>query len=206
MAANLITRKGRLVQDPPFARRLLSNTWAALLWLPVRIWLGLQWIESGLGKLDNPAWSRTGEALQGFWQRAIAVPETGRPPIAFDSYRSFIETLLNAQAYTWFAKLVVAGELLVGIALLLGAFTGIAAFFGAFMNWNFMMAGSASTNPVLFLAAIGLILAWKVAGYLGADYFLLRWLGTPWKGEKVDSRPERIGRPHSSPELAGSGD
>ncbi|MEE9215871.1 MAG: hypothetical protein V3U32_00405 [Anaerolineales bacterium] len=67
------------------------------------------------------------------------------------------------------------------MALVLGAFTGIAAFFGALMNWNFMMAGSASTNPLLFVIAIGLILASKVAGYYGLDYFLLRWLGTPWK-------------------------
>ncbi len=50
------------------------------------------------------------------------------------------------------------------------------------MNWNFMMAGSASSNPLLFVVAIGLILTWKVAGYLGADYFLLRWIGTPWRG------------------------
>jgi thiosulfate dehydrogenase [quinone] large subunit len=76
----------------------------------------------------------------------------------------------------------------VGIALILGAFTGIAAFLGAFMNWNFMMAGSASTNPMLFVIAIGLILAWKVAGYIGLDYFLLPWLGTPWKGEPVKAK------------------
>ncbi len=45
-----------------------------------------------------------------------------------------------------------------------------------------MMAGSASTNPMLFVIAVGLILAWKVSGYIGADYFLLRWIGTPWPG------------------------
>ena len=33
-------------------------------------------------------------------------------------------------------------------ALILGAFTGIAAFFGAFMNWNYIMDGSASTNAL----------------------------------------------------------
>jgi thiosulfate dehydrogenase [quinone] large subunit len=91
--------------------------------------------------------------------------------------------MLNAQAYTWFAKLVAYGELLVGIALILGAFTGVAAFFSGLMNWNFMMAGSASTNPMLFLVAVGLILAWKVAGYIGADYFLLPIIGTPWQSK-----------------------
>lgn len=64
--------------------------------------------------------------------------------------------------------------------LIVGAFVGIAAFFGAFMNMNFMLAGSASTNPVLFVVALTLIFAWKNAGYIGADFFLLKWLGTPW--------------------------
>ncbi len=48
------------------------------------------------------------------------------------------------------------------------------------MNMSFLLAGSASTNPVLFTMAIGLILAWKVAGYYGLDRYLLPMLGTPW--------------------------
>jgi thiosulfate dehydrogenase (quinone) large subunit len=62
-------------------------------------------------------------------------------------------------------KLIVYGELMLGIALILGAFVEIAAFFGALMNWNYLMAGKASTNLMLFAVAILLILAWKVAGY-----------------------------------------
>ena len=94
----------------------------------------------------------------------------------------FLQMLLDTQSYTWFAKLVAYGEVLIGIALIIGAFTGIAAFFSGFMNWNFMMAGSASTNPMLFTIAVFLILAWKVSGYIGADFFLLRFIGTPWRG------------------------
>ncbi|MBI3363053.1 MAG: hypothetical protein HY023_18280 [Chloroflexi bacterium] len=81
-----------------------------------------------------------------------------------------------------------------GTALIVGAFTGIAAFFGGFMNWNFRMAGSASANPMLFAIAVVLILAGKVSGYIGADFVLLRWLGTPWGGapaEKVEE-PARV--------------
>ena len=55
------------------------------------------------------------------------------------------------------------------------------------MSFNFMLAGSASSNPLLFVIAVGLILAWKAAGYIGADYFLLRWLGTPWREEKTEA-------------------
>jgi thiosulfate dehydrogenase [quinone] large subunit len=185
MNHQVTTRKGEFVQDPPFVQKLFNHTAAAWLWLALRLWLGYEWIDASLHKIESPAWTQTGEALKGFWSGIVVVPETGRPPIAFDWYRNFIQGLLDAEAYTWFAPLVAYGELIVGIALILGAFTGIAAFFGAFMNWNFMMAGSASSNPMLFLVAILLILAWKVAGYIGADFYLLRWLGTPWKGEKV---------------------
>jgi uncharacterized membrane protein YphA (DoxX/SURF4 family) len=56
--------------------------------------------------------------------------------------------MLSTGAYTWFAKVIVFGELAIGIALILGAFTGIAAFGGGFLNWNFIMAGTASTNAL----------------------------------------------------------
>jgi thiosulfate dehydrogenase [quinone] large subunit len=56
-----------------------------------------------------------------------------------------------------------------------------AAFLGALMNWNFVMAGAASTNDALVTLAVLLILAWKVAGHIGLDYYLVRWLGTPWR-------------------------
>jgi thiosulfate dehydrogenase [quinone] large subunit len=46
---------------------------------------------------------------------------------------------------------------------------------------SFLMAGTVSTNPVLFFAGILLILAWKNAGYLGLDRYLLPLLGTPWR-------------------------
>lgn len=171
-----------VISDPPFVVDLFSNTRWAWLWLIVRLYLGWQWLSHGLEKLSNPAWTQTGEALRGFWQNAVAIPAPpARPPIAFDWYRSFIQGMLDAGMYTWFSKLIVASEILVGIALILGAFVGIAAFAGAFLNWNFMMAGTASTNPLMFVFTILLILAWKTAGWIGLDRWLLPRLGTPWQ-------------------------
>jgi len=178
----VITRKGEFVQDPPLVQKLLTDVRAGWLFLPFRIWLGWQWVSSGSGKIVEPKWVETGEALKAFWVSAVKIPATGRPAISFDWYRMFLQMLLDTQSYTWFAKLVAYGEVLIGIALIIGAFTGIAAFFSGFMNWNFMMAGSASTNPMLFAIAVFLILAWKVSGYIGADFFLLRFIGTPWRG------------------------
>lgn len=181
MNTTVTTFKGELIQDPPFATTLFSNPKMAWLWLALRLWLGYKWIDAGYHKAVDPAWTQTGEALMGFWSRIVVIPAEGRPAISFDWYRNFIQFMLDMQAYTWFAKLVAYGETLIGIALILGAFTGIAAFFGAFMNWNFMMAGSASINPMLFTLSILLILAWKTAGWWGLDRWLLPLLGTPWK-------------------------
>ena len=180
------------IVDPPFVQKLLGDKRAGLFWLLPRLWLGYTWLDAALHKVNSPAWVSGGEALKGYWLNAVSIPEAGRPPIAFDWYRSFVQALLDMEAYTWFAKLVAYGELLVGIALILGAFTGVAAFFGASMNWSFMMAGSASTNPVLFLIAIGIILAWKVAGYVGFDYFLLPRLGTPWSRKRTGRDRESV--------------
>jgi thiosulfate dehydrogenase (quinone) large subunit len=182
------------IQDPPFARFLFADKRMAWLWLILRVWLGVQWVEAALHKINDPAWVQTGAALKGFWTNAVKIPETGRPPIAFDWYRDVLSWLLQNETYTWFGKLVAYGELLIGIALIAGAFVGIAAFFGAFMNWNFVMAGAASSNGLLLVLAVLLILAWKIAGYIGADYFLLRWLGVPWKNDENENNNEKTAK------------
>jgi thiosulfate dehydrogenase [quinone] large subunit len=190
--ATIKTFKGETIRELPIVKWLTNDARAAWIWLPLRIWLGWQWVDAASHKISEPKWVVSGEALQGYWMNAVKIPETGRAAITFDWYRSFLQFMLDIQAYTWFAKLVAYGELIIGIALIIGAFTGIAAFFGGFMNWNFMMAGSASSNPMLFIIAVGLIMAWKVSGYVGADFFLLRWLGTPWHVKSVETEKEPV--------------
>ena len=170
------------IEGPGFARFLFNNRAAGLFWLPIRVFLGVSWLLSGAGKFGNPAWTDGGAALRGYWMNAVALPDPpARPAITYEWYRDFINMLLNANAESWFAWLIIMGEIAIGLGLILGALTGIAAFFGALMNMSFLLAGSASTNPVLFTMAIGLILAWKVAGYYGLDRWLLPMLGTPWR-------------------------
>ncbi len=175
------TSHGHVIHDPPLARLLFSDKRTAVLWVILRVWLGLQWIDAGWHKVTDAKWVGGGEALKGFWTNAVKIPEKGRPAIAFDWYRDVINFMLQNGWNDAMGKLVAYGEVLVGVALVIGAFVGVAAFFGAFMNWNFIMAGAASTNGALLALAVLLIMAWKVAGYIGADYFLLRWIGVPWK-------------------------
>ena len=180
------------VEDPISWRLLLGNVFFALFWLPVRFFVGRDWLSAGWHKVVDPEWTQSGVALQSYWERAAAIPESGRPPITYDWFRQFLQYMLDNGWYTWFAKLIAWGEVLVGLGLLVGALVGIAAFFGTVMNFSFMLAGSASSNPVLFGLAVFLVLAWKVAGFWGLDRWLLPILGTPWQrgallgGEPVD--------------------
>jgi thiosulfate dehydrogenase [quinone] large subunit len=175
------------VEGPAFTRFLFGNTRAGLLWLPIRLFVGFSFLEAGLhklfpaGKAIGAGWLDGGSSLLGFWNNAVAIPEApGRAAITFEWYRDFLNILINNHAESWFAYLIVFGEIAIGLGLIFGILTGFAAFFGAFMNMSFLLAGSASTNPVLFTLGIGLILAWRVAGYYGLDRYLLPMLGVPW--------------------------
>jgi thiosulfate dehydrogenase [quinone] large subunit len=184
------------VDDPAGWRLLMGNIYFALIWLPMRFFLGRDWLTHGAEKVVDPAWMNGGEALRGFWGQAVVVPEQGRPPIAYPWFRDFLQYMLDHGWYTWFAKLVAWGEVLVGLALLVGALVGISAFLGTFMNFNYILAGSASTNPVLFALAVFLVLAWKVGGHWGLDRWLLPALGSQWaraeaEVDAVATRAER---------------
>jgi thiosulfate dehydrogenase [quinone] large subunit len=176
------------VEGPAFTRFLFGNSRAGMFWLPIRLFVGFTWLEAGWHKFTGEGWIDGGAALKGYWERAVTVPDTGSPAITYDWYRSFIQTLLDSGSYTWFAWLITLGEMAVGIGLLIGMLTGMAAFFGALMNMSFLLAGSGSSNPVMFTLAVGLILAWKVAGYYGVDRYLLPLLGTPWKPGAIAGR------------------
>jgi len=172
--------------DPGGVRWLFGNPVAALLWTPLRVYLGWQWLVAGIEKVNSPAWTRSGVALQGFLTAATkGVPGQKGAAVHYGWYHDFLLYMLNNHWYTWFGRLVAFGETAVGIALIIGAFVGIAAFFGAFMNFNYLLAGTSSTNPLLFLLTVLLVLAWKVAGYIGADYVLLPAFGTPWHVGRV---------------------
>src|SRR5512142_1528671 len=174
------TRKGAAVQNPSIVTTLFNHPLAAWLWLPIRVWLGWQWLNAGYEKVINPAWMQSGAALKGFLTGAVSAMGAHGPVIHYTWYSSFLKVLISSGSYIWMAKLVAVGEALVGIALILGAFTGFAAFFGGFMNFNYLMAGTVSVNPMFLVISVALILAWKVSGYIGLDYFLVPRVGGLW--------------------------
>jgi thiosulfate dehydrogenase [quinone] large subunit len=178
------------IEASPLERALFNDTRLSWLWLIVRLYAGYEWLTAGYEKMISPAWmgANAGAALTGFVKGALAKTSGAHPDVQ-SWYAAFLQNAVLPNAAFW-GRLVAIGETLVGIALILGIFTGIAAFFGAFMNINYLMAGAVSTNPILFLLAMFLVLAWKTAGWIGIDRFLLPALGTPWRPGFIFNRPE----------------
>lgn len=83
------------------------------------------------------------------------------------------------------SRLAAIAETLVGIALILGLFTGLAAAIGGVLSVNALHVSAFAMNPVLLIITVGLVLAWKTAGWFGLDRWLLPALGTPWHSGHV---------------------
>lgn len=168
-----------VIEENPLSRWLFTNTKSAWIWLILRLYIGYTWLTAGFGKVTDDAWtgSNAGAALEGYMAGVMSLVEEGG---VAGWYAWFIENLVIPNA-SFFSYMVAWGELLIGLGLIVGFLTGIAAFFGALMNMSFLLAGTVSSNPIMMLIAILLILAWKVAGWYGIDRWALPALGTPWK-------------------------
>jgi len=172
------------IEECSLLRFFKSDTRSAIFWLVVRVYLGYEWLMAGWGKFNNPAWigDQTGAGIGGFVQGALKkTAEFCQPaPAACHAdvqswYAAFLQTFVQPYPELW-SYLIVYGEILVGLGLIFGCLTGIAAFFGFTMNLSFMLAGTVSTNPIMATLAILLVCSWRVAGYWGLDHYVLPFL------------------------------
>jgi len=173
------------IPEPAVSRFLFADTRFAWFWLLVRLYVGWEWLSAGWEKLGNPAWTgaKAGVAVQSFLTGALQKASGAHPDVS-GWYAALIHNvaLPHAAAVSY---LVTYGEIAIGIALILGLFTGIAAFFGTFTNLNYLFAGTVSINPLLLVLQLFLILAWRIAGWYGLDRYILPALGTPWQAGKI---------------------
>jgi thiosulfate dehydrogenase [quinone] large subunit len=189
-------RSATEIAEPPVAKFLFADTRMAWLWLVVRLYIAYEWITAGwekmtghsialgsFGQSTGESWvfgAHAGTAMKGFVASSLALT-TGAHPSVQGWYATFLQhfVLPNALAFSY---VITFGEILVGLGLIFGALTGIAAFFGLFMNLNYLFAGMVSINPIMGALTMLLVLAWRIAGYYGIDRYLLPILGTPWTG------------------------
>jgi thiosulfate dehydrogenase [quinone] large subunit len=193
-----------LVTDPPFAQTLFGDWRWAWLWLIIRLYVGYEWVGAGWDKIISPSWvgAQAGTALRGFLNNAISLTGGAHPAVQ-GWYAAFLKAIILPTVGFW-SYVVAFGETLVGVALILGVFTGIAAFFGFFMNMNYLLAGSVSINPILLFLSIFIILAWKTAGWWGLDRWVLVDLGTPWSPGLAFQRKPAEQRAEPSTEMKGT--
>lgn len=166
----------RSIAVSPFTYFFIADKRSAWLWLIIRLYLGWEWLQAGWEKMQDPTWvgSQSGQALSGFVQGALAQTGGAHPNVQW-WYAWFLTHTVPNHLVAW-SYLVTYGEVLVGVALILGFLTGISVFFGMFMNLNYMLAGSVSVNPIWFVLGLGIILAWRVSGYIGLDRYVLPFL------------------------------
>ncbi len=170
------------IPEPYFTRSLFADTKLAWIWLPFRFYIGWEWLTAGWEKIFNPVWvgPKAGVAVNGFLTKALEKTGGAHPDVQ-GWYAAFIQNVALPNDVL-FSYLVSFGEVAVGLGLILGVLTPLAILFGILMNFNYLLSGTVSTNPVLLLGQIPLLLAWKVAGWYGLDQFIFS-PKAPWRSK-----------------------
>jgi thiosulfate dehydrogenase [quinone] large subunit len=188
---------GRVRPVEPASERLRVADWlfrsqaASVIWLVARLWLGYQWANAGYQKIWGSErmgfWYNNGAGVKGFATGGVAASHGATASVAYGWWAGFLHNFVTPNA-AWIAKLVALGELAIGVALILGLFTGLAALAGVTLNLTYMLSGVAGVNPIYALIGVGLILAWRNAGNLGLDHYVLRAVGTPFHAGRLVRR------------------
>lgn len=137
---------------------------SAIFWTIMRVLLGLQWIISG--------WNKIGSFdASGFVKSSIDMAQEPSTDV-LSWYASFLEKIVlpNIEIFNF---LVCWGEFLIGLGLIIGLFTSAALYTGAFLNFNFLLAGASSINPIVYTLEIILLIKRPASTRFSIDYFLL---------------------------------
>jgi len=155
-----------------------EKKWISYLWLIIRLYAGWQFLTAGWGKLGSPAWigDKAPAGITGFLKNGIAL--ASQPHAVQPWYGAFLAHVALPAAGV-FSYVIPFGEFLAGAGMILGCFTSVAVAGAAFMNLNYMMAGSISTNPQLYTLEMILLIALLTGSpvyAIGVDRFLIPYL------------------------------
>ncbi len=152
---------------------LRENKFASVILTLLRLYVGWEWLTAGWHKITG---AKAFDA-SGYLKGAIAKPilDKATNEAVYPTFVAFLKhiALPNVKLFN---ILVPWGEFLVGLGLLLGAFTTAAIFFGLLMNFMYLFAGTLSSNPWLILLGSIILVAGSNAGKIGLDYYMLPYL------------------------------
>jgi thiosulfate dehydrogenase [quinone] large subunit len=139
--------------DPALTRFLLNDRRLAWIWVCARAYLACVWALSGVSLLQEVVRFSTDD-------RMIALAD----PLPADFVQFYPSILI----------LLGMSEMVVGVLLLLGIFTGLTAFISVVLSVNTLYPGPPFTDPLAFVTTILLVLTWRTAGWYGLDRWLLK--------------------------------
>jgi thiosulfate dehydrogenase [quinone] large subunit len=149
--------------NPPLWERLKASKIMAIVWTAMRVWLGAMWIQAGSAKLwgaENGAFMHNnGAGVAGFAAH-------GAP--AYSWWGSFLHSFVVPNS-GWIGILVAVAEFSIGIALVAGVFTRVAALGSLALLFTYVMSGTASVCAFYALFAIVVLTMWKTSSWLGVD-------------------------------------
>lgn len=158
------------------ARQIDIFTWpfrsllASPVWLVLRLYLASVWLQFGIGKIRG-GWL-DGDGLHGLLSAVAA----GQTPAPFPFYTRVAELLVQTGMDRVLSLVIPFAELAVGLAFLTGVLLVPAAIGAILLNLNLILSGVASIHfdgRIIALQVL-LLLAWRVAGYLGLGTLLRR--------------------------------
>ncbi|MFC5649718.1 DoxX family protein [Paenibacillus solisilvae] len=166
-----------------FLKFLKENVYASYVLTVLRLYVGWKWLDAGWGKTTQGNFDATG-FLKGALSKA-----TGENPAVQSWWAGFLKGFAIPNN-DLFNILIPWGELFVGLGLIFGTFTTLAALMGAVMNFSYMFSGSISTNPQMVLVEVLILVAGFNAAKIGLDRWLIPYITnrfTPKKDQRESS-------------------
>ena len=173
-----------------FGQAFGAARYTGLFWLVLRLFVGYEFLVAGWDKVASGK-SVGGNAIGGFLQGALKKAATGEHPEVQGWYVDLVNGVFLPNAVL-FSTLVALGEVLVGVALILGIFTKFSALSGAVMNVAFLAAGTSSSNPQMLVMEVAMIFGGAGVAFYGIDHFLMPYLRNLFN---IEGEPEKAGVP-----------
>lgn len=150
----------------PFRSLLTSPAWLVL-----RLYLASVWLQFGIGKIRG-GWL-DGDGLHAL----LGAVAAGQTPAPFPFYARVAELLVATGMDRVLSVAIPLVEVAVALAFITGILLVPAAIAATLLNVNLVLSGVASIHfdgRIIALQVL-MLLAWRVAGYLGLGTLLRRW-------------------------------